>query len=255
MIELTAGDARYRDDHGAADPAVAGALAAYYAGDGGEHAVLVALADSRLLVPVVAVLAGAAQDPAPPPASGREVTAEIAPSGCIPFAPAGGEKDSEMAMPTLVGRDGRAALPAFTCTDAVRRWQSAARPVPVPAVAVFQAAVQDSCAVIIDVAGPVPLAVEGARLAALAEGGPVPRMHEDADVWRAVAAAAGSVAPGTRVRLSAPPEGAEFTLELALPKGTAGLVPDDVARLVAAAVRARLADRVRSGIAVVRRSG
>ena len=56
MADLTAGDERFRDDHGGADPAVAAALAAYAAGTGGEHAVLVALADSRLLVPVIAIL-------------------------------------------------------------------------------------------------------------------------------------------------------------------------------------------------------
>src|SRR5271165_4537988 len=63
MVELSGGDARYRDDHGGADPAVEAALAAYAAGTGGEHAVLVALAGSRLLVPVVAVLAEQLSEP------------------------------------------------------------------------------------------------------------------------------------------------------------------------------------------------
>ena len=55
VADLSGGDPRYRADRGEADPAVAAALAAYAAGTGGEHAVLLALADSRLLVPVVAV--------------------------------------------------------------------------------------------------------------------------------------------------------------------------------------------------------
>jgi hypothetical protein len=42
--------------------------------------------------------------------------------------------------------------------------------------------------VIIDVAGPVPLAVEGARLTALAKGRPVPRPHEDPDIHEVIAA-------------------------------------------------------------------
>jgi len=254
VIELTAGDARYRDDRGAADPAVSAALAAYDAGDGSERAALAALAGSRLLVPVVAVPGREGEGPAAPPADGPPDSPGMTPAGPVPPA-RGGEKDSEMAMPALVGQDGRRALPAFTCLDAVRRWQPAARPVAVPASGVFQAAVQDGCAVIIDVAGPVPLAVEGARLAALAAGSPAPAMHEDPGVWRSAAAAAGRVAPGIRVRLSAPPEGAEFTLELAPPQGTAGSVPDDVVTVVVEAVRAALADRVRSAIAVARRSG
>jgi hypothetical protein len=49
--------------------------------------------------------------------------------------------------------------------------------------------VADGCAVVIDVAGPVPLAVEGARLAALAAGQPIPAPHQDRDVRAAVGAA------------------------------------------------------------------
>ena len=249
MVELSGGDARYRDDRGEQSPAVAAAMAAYADGTGCEHAALSALAGSRLLVPVVAM---AAEDPAARDTAAASVTAG-GPDGPVPFL--AGEKRSEMATPALVGRDGRRALVAFTCADAVRRWQPAARPVPVPAVGVFQAAAAESCAVVVDVAGPVPLAVDGARLAALADGGPPPRMHEDPDVWRLVAAAAGHVAPGIRVRLSEPSPGAEFTLELAPPPGVRGLVPEDVVTRVAQAVREQLADRVRSAVAVIRRPG
>lgn len=224
VIELSGGDARYRDDEGDASPALAAALTAYADGTGTEHAALAALAVSRLLVPVVPVPEGPPETPS-----------------------------SAMATPALVGRDGRRALVAFTSADAVRRWQPAARPVPVPASAVFQAATAEASALVVDVAGPVPLAVEGARLAALASGSAPPRMHEDPDVWQLVAAAAGRVAPGIRVRLSEPVPGAEFTLELAPPAGVPGLVPDDVADRVAGAVQEQLADRVRSAVAVVRR--
>lgn len=221
MVELSGGDARFVDDYGAASPAVSAAMAAYADGTGTEHAVLASLAGSRLLVPVVA-MPGDGADP---------------------------EHRSEMATPSLVGRDGRAALVAFTSADAVRRWQPAARPVPVPAAAVFASAA-DTGAVVIDVAGPVPLAVDGARLAALAAGEPVPFMHEDPDVWRLVATAAGRVAPGIRVRLSPAGPGTEFTLDLAPPPGAAGLVSQQIAVQVAGEVRTVLAGRVRSGIAV-----
>jgi hypothetical protein len=249
VAELSGGDARYRDDVGEASPAVSAAMAAYADGTGCEHAVLAALAGSRLLVPVLAM---PAEDV---PASDAAAGDGSATRADRPVPVVTGEKRSEMATPALVGRDGRRALVAFTCADAVRRWRSAARPVPVAAVAVFEAATGDSGAVVVDIAGPVPLVVEGARLTALAGGGPPPRMHEDPDVWQLVATVAARVAPGIRFRLSEPAPGAEFTLELAPPPGATGLVPDDVVTRVAQAVREQLADRVRSAVAVIRRPG
>jgi SseB protein N-terminal domain len=248
MTGLTGGDARYRDDHGDADPAVAAALEAYAAGLGGEHAVLVALADSRLLIPVVSVLADMVS-------ADTVQAARASDPAVVPGGTNAGDKRSEVAVPSLVGHDGRLALVAFTCADSLRRWQPGARPVPVPASGVFQTAVAESSAVVIDVAGPVPVTIEGTRLAALAAGCAVPDMHEDPDVWNLVAEAAGSVAPGIRVRLGPPQDGAAFTLELAPPRGAAGLVGPDVAADVADAAYARLAGRLRSGIAVLRRPG
>ncbi|HSR86911.1 MAG TPA: SseB family protein [Streptosporangiaceae bacterium] len=245
MGDLMAGDARYHEDHGAADPAVAAALAAFAEGRGGERAVLTALAGSRLLVPVVAVLADGAGT-----AADAASTAGPRP-GVLP----GGEKASEMAMPEIVGRDGRRAIPAFTCADSLQRWRAGARPVPVPAAGVWQAAVQESRAVVIDIAGPVPIAVEGSRLAALAAGEDVPGLDEDPDVWQQVAAAAAEVAPGIRVRLSPPKGDLDFTLELAPPAGSAGLVPEEVASRIADVIRDRLPFRIRAGIAVIRRPG
>ena len=272
MAELSAGDARYRDDRGDADPAVSAALAAYAAGTVAEHAVLIALAGSRLLVPVVAVLADeqkvladehaapadeltrpAAQavrpgeSPGDPARHDRSTHETLGPRGL----PVHGEKVSEIGTPSIIGRDGRPALPAFTCVDAVRRWRPDARPVPVPALGVWQSAVEESAAVVIDIAGPVPLAIEGARLAAMAAGAQPPAMHEDPDVWQQVAAAAGEIAPGIRVRLSPAPEGMDFTLELAPPAGATRPVPPDAASQIADGAMERLAGRVRAGIAVI----
>jgi hypothetical protein len=259
VADLSAGDERFRGDHGGADPVVATALAAYAAGTGGEHAALSALAGSRLLVPVVAVLAAelAGADGTTGPGAHGQVGSNIAAgeSAAVGVSAAAGEKASEMAMPKIIGRDGRQAMPAFTCLEAVQQWKPAARPVPVPASAVWQSAMQESCAVVIDIAGPVPIVVEGSRLAALAVGGAVPGMHEDPDVWQQVAAAAAEVAPGIRVRLSQPNGGLDFTLELAPPAGSPGLVPEDVASRVADAVHDRLPGRIRAGIAVLRRPG
>jgi hypothetical protein len=148
-------------DTGEADPAVAAVLAAYAAGEATEHAVLTALAASRLLVPVVAVLAEENAD--------------------------GTEKETEMALPTLVGNDGRGAVIAFTGTRTLTSWRPDARPVPVPAARLWAAAVAEADAVVVDVAGPVPFVVEGARLRALAGGEAPPPAHEDPDIRAAVA--------------------------------------------------------------------
>ncbi len=235
MAELRAGDPRFRNDRGDADAAVAAALAAYAAGTGTEREALTALASARLLVPVVAV-------------TGDEPQLD---TDCDRGRPVRGEKNSEMAIPAIVGQDGRLALPAFTCVKALQCWQRDARPVPVPAAAVWQAAVQDSQAVIIDIGGPVPLAVEGARLTALAEGTPVPYLHEDPDVRAAVAAVAASSPPGIRIRLGPPSAGADFSLQV-VPAGpdSARPVPAEMADAIAGEVAARLQGRLRRGISV-----
>jgi SseB protein N-terminal domain len=231
MPDLAAGDPAFRADTGEADPALAAALAAFSAGEGSEQAALIALSGSRLLVPVVAV--PGEEDPA----AGRGGR---------------GEKDSQMATPAIVGRDGRAALPAFTSLPSLLRWQSDARPVPVPARSVWQSAVAEAQAVIIDIAGPVPLAVDGARLVALAEGAPVPELHEDPDVRAIVAAAAAVQPPGIRVRLGPGRDGTDVTLLVGWAEPAAS-GPDVavVGQRLAAEIAARLAGRLSRGIALV----
>jgi hypothetical protein len=105
--------------------------------------------------------------------------------------------------------------------------------------------------VVIDIAGPVPIVVEGARLQALASGAQAPAMHQDPDVWQQVAAAAAEIAPGIRVRLTEGRGGLDFTLELAPPAGAARPVPDEMASQIADAAAAGLGGRVRAGIAVL----
>jgi hypothetical protein len=231
--ELSAGDPRFRADEGDADPAVSAALAGYADGLCAEREVLTALAAARLLVPVVVVGPG-------------DMGAGDADSS---------EKGSELAVPAIIGRDGRAARPAFTSLGALQRWQPSARPVPVLATSVFQSALEESQAVIIDIAGPVPLAIEGSRLHALASGQPPPFLHEDPDVRTAVAAAAASQPPGVRVRLGPPPADADLLLELA-PADPTAAVPAGLADALAADIGTRLAGRIRRGIAVsVQRAG
>jgi SseB protein N-terminal domain len=223
---LDPGNQQFQGDRGHTDPLVAEALAAYQTGQGSEQAALGALAVTRLLVPVVAVLAG----DNPSPAS---------------------DKDSEMVLPTLIGRDGRPAVLAFTGLDALARWRPDARPVPAEADRVWQAAVADGCAVVIDVAGPVPMAIEGARLAALAARQPVLPPYEDPDVQAAVRAAmAGEPAIESFSLAAGRTGGTDLAVTLHL-----GPIPERdraaAVNRVANGIASRLAARLRRGIEVV----
>jgi hypothetical protein len=233
---LSGGDLRFRDDDGSADPRAAAALAAFAAGEGSEHDALTALACSRLLVPVVASLSD-----------------DAGPHGAQPHGVrqhASGEKGSEMSLPTLVGRDGRRAVPAFTCLEALARWRPDARPVPALASLVWPAAIADACAVVVDVAGPVPLAIEGARLAALADGQPVPLPHEDPDVLSAVRASAAGQAAITGLCVAAGQAEADVEIRVTLAPGCAPATASEAVRLLGTAVMARLGGRLRRGIAI-----
>jgi hypothetical protein len=251
---LNPGGQQFRGDRGAADPLLTAALAAYQVGQGSEQAALTALAEARLLVPVIAVLGhGAPTDGAPTDGAATDGPA----TDGAPTAPRG-DKDSEMVLPTLIGRDGRPAVLAFTGLDALARWRPDARPMPAEADRVWRAAVADGCAVVIDVAGPVPLAVEGARLAALAAGQPVPPPYDDPDVRAEVQAAiaaepviAGfSLAPGRD-------EGPDLTVTLHLARtGPAARPARDqdwgpAVNRAAADLAARLGTRLRRGIEVI----
>jgi hypothetical protein len=234
VVEHNAGGQPRPGDQGGADPMVAAALLAYAAGEGSEHAALTALAASRLLVPVVAVLA----DPAAEADDADEA------DGAAP------EKVSEMALPTLVGRDGRLAVLAFTCLDSLARWRPDARPVPVPAGRVWQAGAQEASAVVIDVAGPVPLAVDGARLAALAGGGAVPLPHEDPDVRAAAEAALAGETLITGARLAAPGDGSDIALRVTLAPGCDAALAGAAFRRVVAGLMTRTGGRFRRGVEV-----
>lgn len=238
---ITAGQ-RYPGDDGSADPGAAAALAAYAAGQGSEHAALTALATARLLVPVVAMLTEAEDDAAGP-------GGPAAAGGARPLRR---EKTSEMALPTLVGKDGRHAVLAFTCLEALARWRPDARPVPVPAAQVWQAGVQDASAVVVDVAGPVPLAVEGARLAALAAGQPVPQLHEDPDLLAAaVSAAAGEPLLG-EIALAPGGDGSDLTLRVTVPPdaGAGGPAVQAAVQRAAGHFLTAAGGRLRRGLAV-----
>ena len=170
-------DPGFAHDDGGVDPVVAGALAAYdRAGVADEPAAhleaLAVVQDSRVLVPVVAILDELEVPPGEEAGSG------------LPR-----EKSSDMAAVLMTGRDGRTALLAFTGTHALDRWAQSyagdeARPVPVPARQAAQAALQDqAAALLVDVAGPVLFVVEGEDLQSLAAGHRLLRLDDGSWAW------------------------------------------------------------------------
>jgi hypothetical protein len=219
VITLDTGLARFRGDDGSADQAVATALTAFGAGQGTEHAALTALAGSRLLVPVVATASAAGPH-------------------------------SDMSVPMLIGRDSRPAIPAFTCLDALARWRPDARPVPEEAGRVWRAAAAASAAVVIDIAGPVPLPVDGARLAALAAGRAVPLPHQDPDVLAAVRAAADGREAIAGVGIAAGQDGGDLVIRVTLATGCTRTASEQAIRQLGAALMAELGARLRRGISI-----
>ena len=127
----------FPDDDGSADPELRAHLAA------GSADLLDHLSRARLLVAVVAVLDALDE--------------------------AGGDKESHMAVVSMVNATGERGLLAFTGLDALAAWDPQARPVPVTGPLAARAALDDGAtALVIDARGPVRVAVTGEDLRVLA---------------------------------------------------------------------------------------
>lgn len=108
-------------DTGAADPALLAVLTA------DDTAFMRVMADTRLIVPIVAT------------ADGVQETA----GGLM------AEKSTEMAVVTLTAPDGERALPVFSGIESMGVWNTDARPRPVTAAQAAQAAVAEGCDVLL----------------------------------------------------------------------------------------------------------
>ncbi len=176
----------FADDDGTLQPALGGVLAAYADGLASLRDVAVVLTSARLMTPLVAVL--------------DEV--EESPEGLRQ------EKSSHMASVSLVSPDGRTGLLAFSSVQAMAAWDPHARGIPAFGAKVAAGALeQHADAVLLDVAGPVRVALEGALLRALGTGSPLPLPHADASVHAAVASAVEGVLGLADVVLEAPEPG------------------------------------------------
>ncbi len=150
-------DPGFAGDDGSVAPAVATALSDVGAGAPLQTAVA-ALCDARLLVPVVATPGEVGHD-GPGPAR---------------------DKTADMAAVLLTGRDGRRALLAFTGMSTLRAWDAGARPVPVTTRHAAQAALSEGAdALVVDLAGPVQVPIEGVALQRLADGQRLVRTGDD----------------------------------------------------------------------------
>ncbi|MCT9144326.1 SseB family protein [Streptomyces violarus] len=199
-------DPGFSDDDGSADPRLSAALAAWSEDRDAVGPVLDALKGARLLVPVVAVLGEVEEDE-------RGLRRE---------------KTSDMAVPTLKAGS-RTALPAFTSTDSLARWDPAARPVAVPLPQALQAAAHEKAdTVVLDLAGPVPFELTGSALLALAEGRSTTDPLADPAVITAVRDAVAAEPAVLRAHLG--PGRADGTLALVL---DASAPPAEAARAVA----------------------
>lgn len=192
MAQKNIPDPGYSDDDGTADPALTAALAAWAEDRKAVGPVLEALRGARLLVPVVAVLGEVEVD-------GNGLRRE---------------KTSDMAVPTLQAGD-RRALPAFTSTASLARWDPQARPVAVPLHQALQAAAHEKAdTVVLDLAGPVAFELTGSALRALAEGRTSADPLDDPAVTAAVRDAVAAEPAVLRAHLG--PGRADGTLALVL---------------------------------------
>jgi hypothetical protein len=160
-------DSGFAGDAGDADPVLAEAQRAYAADPARLPDVLAALHHARVLAPVVAVI-------------GETATTAAGPTV---------DKTSDIALPLLVDPDGARAVPVFSCLETLARWDQSARPVPVEGPRAAAVAVAERAeALVLDVAGPMPVTLAGAEVQALAEGRAAIPAYDDEVLARQVAA-------------------------------------------------------------------
>lgn len=137
-------------DDGLAVPSTRRALAAAVGADAaGYLRAVAALCQDRLLVPVVATATRVGQT----------------------VGGLASNKEAEMSVVMLRAADGRRALLAFTGLDSLQTWQADARPVPVTLDRAAQTArAEGVAALLVDIAGPHPLVLDGEVLGSLAAG-------------------------------------------------------------------------------------
>lgn len=215
----------FAGDDGAADPALAAALATCVAG--GADAVVdvvAALRGARVLVPVVAV-----EDEAVEP---------VGPAQGEPFAE---RRNASAGVVAVSAPDGRTALPVFSSVVAMAAWHPAARPMPAEGSRAAAAALAEGWdLLVVDPGCQTPVVVPRPAVHALATGGEwVPAVRAGVvrpDVAAAIARALTGVAH-LRSATAAPGDRAEVAVVVGVAPGLGRAALD----AVLADVGARLA--------------
>jgi hypothetical protein len=139
---------RHDGDDGTADACLELALEGLYAGMNGEEAIVEALADARVFVPVIAQ-------------TGETV---VGAHGEIE------DKEADMALVMISAPDGRKALPIFSAVDLLTQWHPEARPVAVYAPrAALSAAAEEAQLLVLDPGAEITFAVRRPAVWALAQ--------------------------------------------------------------------------------------
>ena len=153
----------HANDDGSADPVLLAALAefrtshyaavaAFESGQGAEWVdpspVIAAIRETRLLIPMVACLGEAGEG-----AHGQTV-----------------DKSADLAIVTVEGPDGRAAMPAFTSMAAMAAWNKDARPIPIGARKIcLAAAAEQTTRVVLDPGSDTNFVLRRPLIAAIAQ--------------------------------------------------------------------------------------
>jgi hypothetical protein len=141
----------FPNDSGGADPALLSVLEAHGRGEAAVEHAYGYLLNARVLAPIVAVLGEAEEVP---DEQGRNLRRD---------------KNSDMALVTLVAPDGTRALPVFTSVEALAAWNPEARPMPVAFPRACAAAKAEGAEVVlVDLGRPSYLEVEPAAVRAFA---------------------------------------------------------------------------------------
>jgi hypothetical protein len=159
----------FAGDSGEAPQRLIEVLTAFARGGSSQSAVLEAIRDVRLLVPLVAHAGEMGVDE-----HGKTF-----------------EKTQELSLVTVTGPDGRRVLPVFTSTEAMSRWNPKARPIPAQARRIALAAVaEDTPLLVLDPVSDTEFAFRRAMLQAIAEGSSWRPPTEDPAIRQAFAVVA-----------------------------------------------------------------
>ncbi|WP_285116267.1 SseB family protein [Leifsonia sp. fls2-241-R2A-40a] len=164
-------DNPFGEDDGTAPPALLGALAAFRAGEVGAEAVVDALRDARLLIPLVAELGEEGENDA-----GMLV-----------------DKTQELSIVRVAGPDGRTVQPVFSSVTALQAWNPAARPVPAQGRrAALAAAAEGTELIVLDPTSETEFVLRRPAVWAIAQGTTWVPSDRDPEVVEAFRASIGS---------------------------------------------------------------